>query len=509
MQPDIIVVGGGSAGCVVAARLSEDPGRQVLLLEAGPPSGGIASRIPAAFNKLFKGPTDWGYETAPDPRFDGRRHYWPRGRMLGGSSAMNAMVWTPGDAADFDGWAALGCDGWAWNDVAPWFDRIGIVPELLPRYNPIATAFVEAAEGAGLARNDGFRGGRMAGAGLLYTSTHRGERNSAERAYLRPARSRSNLMLRTGANVERVVFERGRAAGVEVRTGGGATETIRARKAIVLSAGAIGSPVLLLRSGIGAPEELARNRIPLVARSEHVGENMSDHLAAGLAYRCRMPVTLEGARGPGSLIRWLLFKDGPLVSNVAEAAAFLRIDPSSPAPDMEILCGVAWFVDHGFREFDGHGFVLAAIGLRPESRGRLRLGADASDRPVIDAGYLSHPADLPVMRAGLRRAAAIAEALPLAPYRGDRTLPAAEQLDDDVLGAHLRAVGQTLYHPAGTCRMGSDPESVVDPMLRVRGVEGLWIADASVMPRLVSAHPNAAVLMIGERGADNIQRIHS
>ena len=507
MHADIIVVGGGSGGCVVAARLSEDQSCKVLLLEAGPASGGLVSRIPAGFNKLFRGPADWAYETEPDPRFGGRRHFWPRGRMLGGSSAMNAMIWTPGDAADFDGWAALGCDGWGWRDVGPWFDRIGLVPEPLPHYNPVSEAFVAAAESCGMPRNEGFRTGQMDGVGLLLTSTRGGERNSTERAYLRPARARANLTVRTGVAVERIAFENGRAAGVTVRTGAGTSETIAARRGVVLAGGAIGSPLVLLRSGIGPRDEVARHGIVPVVHSPAVGENLTDHLAIVLSYRCREPVTLEGAKGPGALFKWLLFKRGPLVSNVAEAGAFLRLNGASPVPDMEILFGPAWFVDHGFRTFDGHGFALAAIGLRPESRGRLRLGGvSALDRPVIDAGYLTHPADLPVMIAGIRRALDVAQARALDRFRGERVSPTPGASSDDELASHLRELGQTLYHPAGTCRMGSDGEAVVDTRLRVRGVERLWVADASVMPRLVSAHPNAAVIMIGERAADFVGR---
>ena len=501
---DWIVVGGGSAGCTIAARLSELPGASVLLLEAGPATRPLSTRVPAAFNTLFRGDCDWAFETAPEPRLNRRRMFWPRGKLLGGSSAINAMIWTRGHEGDFTRWQARGCAGWGWNDVKPWFERSAIRPTQLRRPTPVSNAFMEAMSWLGHRRNDGFDSGNE-GAGYFGLSVRGGERESTARAYLDRARGRPGLDIRGGVQVSRIRFDDGRATGVEVATGASTSERLRARKGVVLSAGAIGTPVLLQRSGVGPAQDLRKLGIPCLVDRPEVGGNLCDHLAVGIAHHCLLPVTLDSARGLLPLSQWLLLRRGPLTSNVAEAGAFLRTDPSLIVPDLEILIGSAWFVDHGFRTFPGAGFTVAAVGVTPHSRGRIRLaGAHAATPPIIEPNYLADERDLLVLIQGLKVARQIVSAPAFDRYRGPEALPGPAAQTDDQLAAHIRQESQTLYHPAGTCRMGSDADAVVDPSLRVRGVAGLWAADASVMPELVSTHPNATVVMIGERAASLI-----
>lgn len=507
---DWIVVGAGSAGCAVAARLSEQPGIRVLLVEAGRATRPLASRIPAAFNTLFRSACDWAFETAPEPELDGRRLFWPRGKLLGGSSAINAMIWTPGHPGDFAAWEAAGCTGWGWEAVRPWFERIAIRPTRHPAPNPLSRAFVESLVSLGLRRNDGFSTGGTEGAGFFDLTIRGGERESAARAYLDPARRRSNLTVRAGALVSRVRFQDDRAVGIDVATGDTTTEHLGATRGIVLTAGAIGSPALLWRSGIGPADDLRRLAVECIADRPAVGENLSDHLACGIAHSCPLPVTLEGARGPLPLASWLLGRRGPLTSNIAEAGAFLPIRSDAPVPDLELITGPAWFVDHGFRKFEGHGFTVAAIGLQPFSRGRVRLHAlHPASPPVIQPNYLSDERDLQVLLEGIKLTRRVVSQAPYQPYQGTEVLPGPAAASDEALVAHIRRESQTLYHPAGTCRMGSDADAVVDPNLRVRGAERLWVADASVMPTLVSAHPNAAVMMIGERCAGLLQGLRT
>lgn len=497
---DWIVVGAGSAGAVLAGRLSEDPGLRVLLVEAGDGRRPLAMRIPAAFSTLFRTAHDWAFETEPEPRLGGRRLFWPRGKAVGGSSAMNAMIWTHGHPADFDAWRSQGAQDWGWSDVAPWFQRVAVRTSRPTQPGIVAGAFIEALAGLGLPRRDGFNSGPLDGVGLFDVTVFRGERDSSARAYLDPARPRGNLRVLTGAVVQRIIVEGDRAAGIEVRTGASTVEPVHARRGVILAAGAIGSPALLLRSGLGPAPDLARHGIPVVRDLPGVGANLSDHLACGIAHHCLQPVTLEAATGPLPLLRWLAFRSGPLTSNCAEAGAFLRWDPGSPAPDLELLIAPVWFVDHGFRRFPGHGFTLAAVGLRPWSRGRVRLRAPSADAPpVITPNYLDDERDLAVLVEGIRWCRRAVAHPAFARLRGAEALPGPGTIDDAEVEAHVRREAQTLYHPAGTCRMGQDDGAVVDPTLRVRGIDRLWVADASVLPTLVSAHPNAAVVVIAER----------
>jgi choline dehydrogenase len=511
---DFVIVGAGSAGCVLAGRLSEDPKTRVLLLEAGTAQRPFASRVPAAFSKLFKTRHDWAYFTEPELELGGRRLYVPRGKLVGGSSAMNAMIYVRGNPLDFDEWAAGGAEGWSYADVLPFFERAedqarGKLPghgvggplrvEDLVCKNPLSGAFVEACAEMGIAKNDDFNGGSQDGAGFYQVTQKGGTRWSAADGWLFPALGRANLTAVRGAHVTRISFEKGRAAGVEYVRGGRAS-TARATREILVAAGAIASPQLLLLSGLGPADDLARLRIPVVADLPGVGRNLMDHPIVGVAYACKEPVSLLNAEGLGALARYLVSKNGPLTSNVAEAGAFVRTTPELAAPNLQYHFAPAFFVEHGFVKPPGHGMSLGPALVTPKSRGTLALAsADPFAPPRIEGRHMSEGADMRAMVDGLKLARQIFGAAAFDRFRGAEFLPGAQAKSDADLEAHIRATAELLYHPAGTCKMGKDPLSVVDPMLRVHKVEGLRVADASVMPVVTRGNTNAPTLMIAER----------
>jgi choline dehydrogenase len=497
---DYIVIGAGSAGCVLAAGLSENPGRNVLLIEAGPPDRKREVHIPAAFSKLFKTPLDWNFSTEPQGELNGRRLYWPRGKMLGGSSSMNAMVYVRGRRPDFDCWRELGNEGWGWDDVLPFFQRAEAAMSIseLKLVNPLSHAFVEACKEVGIGSNPDFNGETQEGAGLFRVTQKNGRRWSAADAYLRPALGRGNLTVWTGIQASRIVVENGRAVGVEYIQKGAAHQ-VRASQEVILSAGTIGSPQLLLLSGIGPQKHLEQLGIPLQADLPGVGENLQDHLAVGESYFCTQPVSLTDIETLGNLLKFTVQHDGPLTSNIAEAGAFVKSRPDLPECDVEFHFAPVHYVDHGFAKPGGHGFTLGPCLLTPKSRGRITLrSADPLEAPAIDPGYLLDSADLPPLVEGIRLARRIAAAKPFSPYRGN---PVFDQDDPE---AHVRGRAETLYHPVGTCKMGVDPMSVVSPRLEVHGVTGVRVVDASVMPVIVGANTMAATMMIAEKAVQMI-----
>ncbi|MQY10164.1 putative GMC-type oxidoreductase [Streptomyces sp. RB5] len=524
---DYVIVGAGSAGCVLAERLSADGRTRVALLEAGGPDDRREMHIPAAFPKLFKTDADWDFDTVAQSALAGRRLYWPRGRVLGGSSTLNAMMWVRGHRQGYDAWLKAGCPGWGYDDVLPYFhrieNRIGANPaagpgarvygeggplyvEDLRSPNVTTAAFLDACEHTGLPRLPDANVADNEGCAQTTVSQHRGRRWSAADAWLKPALRRPNLDVRTGAHATRLLFDGRRATGVEYRDEHGETRSVTVRGEILLAAGAVGSPHLLLRSGIGDPGHLAEHGVDVVADAPEVGRNLQDHLSVGVSRHCPRPVTLVGADADvRQLARYFLARRGPLTSTVAEAVAFWRSDPALPAPDVEFVYGPAPFIDHGLEPPAGHGITIGAVLLSPASRGTVRLAsADPLAPPDIDPGYLTDPADLAVLAAGVRRAQQLYTAPSLAPYAGDPIEPAAVELTDDELTAFVREQAETLYHPVGTCRMGDDSGAVVDPALRVRGVTGLRVADASVMPLIPHGHTNAPTMMIAERAAELI-----
>lgn len=509
MEYDYVIVGAGSAGCVLANRLSADPAVTVALVEAGGPDDRLEIRVPAGFPKLFKTPYDWDYTTAKQPEMLGRELYWPRGRTLGGSSSINAQMWLRGCALDYDQWEL---PGWRYREVLPYFQRAehrlgsnhdSVYGEQGPLYiselrspNVMTRAFLQGCAELGLRPLAELNGPSNEGYGQTPVTQYRGRRWSAADAYLRPARGRPNLKVVTGAEVDRVLFDEARAVGVRY-----GSAVLRARREVVLAAGAIGSPYLLLKSGVGPAGELAAQGVPVVRDLPGVGRGLQDHLAGGIPLTARQPVSFATADSLVNLLRFFVLRSGPFTTNVGEAVAFVRTNEDEPAPDIELIFAPGPFVNHGLDQPTGHGLTVAAVLLQPESRGRVTLNGGA---PVVDPGYLSAPRDLERLVAGLRLAKKVLATDAMRPYAGGPYPPYWNPRSDEEIAQWVRERGETLYHPVGTCRMGVDQAAVVDPELRVRGVDRLRVADASIMPTLNRGHTHAPAVMIGEKAADLI-----
>ena len=516
-----VIVGAGSAGCVLANRLSADPACQVALLEAGGPDRKREIRIPAAFTKLFLTEYDWNYRTTKQPHLSDREVYWPRGRTLGGSSSINAQAWTRGHRADYDGWAQS-CPGWSYDEVLPYFQRAehrvgsnagGVYGTAGPQFiselrdpNPTTSAFLAACAELGLRRLGELNEPDNTGYSPTPVTQRRGLRHSTADAYLRPAMRRPNLTVLTGAHAQRILLDGTRATGVEYRDEAGVTQRVTASSEVILSAGAVNSPQLLMLSGIGDADQLRAAGVEPRHDLVGVGANLQDHLACGVVFHCPKPITLVAADSPVQLVRFLLARRGMLTSSVNEAVAFVRSDPALAAPDVELVWLPVPFLGEGMTAPPGHGLTLAVELLQPESRGNISLAsADPAEPPVIDPGYLTAESDLRGLVAGVRIAERLCETAALRPYVGAPMAPYPGKVDDAKLATLIREYAQTAYHPVGTCRMGSDDAAVVDPELRVRGLDGLRVVDASVMPRIIRGHTHAPTVMIAERAADLIQ----
>jgi choline dehydrogenase len=518
---DYVIVGAGSAGCAVAGRLSEDEGASVLVLEAGGKDRSPNIKIPAAFAKQFRTKLDWDHSTGPEPHLDGRELYVPRGKSLGGSSSMNAMMYVRGRPLDYDGWREAGAAGWGWEDVLPYYERmenyeaagdaavhgtggpVNVADQVEPR--PLTARFLQAAERSGIPRNPDINSQEQDGAAQTPVSQRNGRRWSAADAYLRPAMKLPNVTVAPRAQALRVELDGARATGVRWRDSRGRERVARANREVVLSAGAIGSPQLLMLSGIGPSDHLREVGIEPVVDSPGVGENLQDHPFFLTCYESTANEDLADAEKPAALLRYVLRRQGPLTSNVGEAMAFVRTRPGLPAADVQLLFGPAYYHDHGFDEYDGHAFSLAAALITPRARGRLRLrSADPDAKPELVGNHLSEPEDMASLVAAFKLLRAIAETEPLAAVKGRVLVPSGMPDSDDGIQAFLRRETELLYHPVGTCRMGGD-DAVVDPELRVRGVEGLRVADASVMPVITGGNTNAPTIMIGEKAADLIR----
>jgi choline dehydrogenase len=522
---DCIIVGGGSAGCVLANRLSESGAYRVLLLEAGGPDRNPWIHIPIGYAKLFKNKKlNWLYESEPEPELVGRRIIQPRGKVLGGSSSINGLVYIRGQKEDFDLWRQRGNVGWSYEDVLPYFMKAEDQARGADDYHgvggPLAVsdqcephelceAFIAAAGALGIPKNDDFNGAGQEGVGYFQTTSRRGRRCSAAVAYLRPARHRANLRVLTHAPARRVLFENGTARGVEFTHRG---EVCRAAAAgeVILAAGAFASPQLLQLSGVGPASLLKTHGIPVVADIPGVGANLEDHLQARLVYRCTRPITLNDdvahlARKIGIGLRYVLKRMGPLTISAGYAGGFFRTDPRLATPDVQVHFINFSTTKMGDKLHDFSGFTASICQLRPESRGFVRIkSADPAMPPAIQLNYLAAEGDRRTMVAGLKLLRRIMQQAPMRAYIAAEHEPGEQCVSDEDLLQHVRARGSTIYHPTCTCRMGEDAMSVVDARLRVRGLAKLRVVDGSVMPSVVSGNTNAAIIMIGEKGADMI-----
>jgi choline dehydrogenase len=524
---DYVIVGAGSAGCVLAARLSENPAASVLLLEAGPPDTADQIRIPAALNLLFASTYDWGFRTVPQERAAGQSVYWPRGRVIGGCSSINAMIYIRGNKLDYNTWRdQYGCDGWGYNDLLPYFIRseansrgsssyhggTGPLSVADPRHkSPAPSAFVQAAVAAGATANPDFNGPEQDGVGFYQLTQKEGRRCSAADAYLHPAQDRPNLTVQTDALVTSVMTEAGRAVGVRYLHRG-EEKLARAEAEVILCGGTVNTPQLLLLSGIGPAEHLREHGISVVADSPGVGANLSDHPIVTALWSTPKVKGLAEQAGTRNLLRWQFTHTGPYTTNIAEAGGFARTDPGLPAPDIQWHVLPVPFRDGGLADPTDRGMSVLVTLVDVRSRGRITLrSADPRHKPLIDPGYLTDPADTAALVKAIGMVREIAEVRPMRRLWTAEEAPGSDVQDQDAVRDFVRRDVTTIYHPVGTCAMTGEPSvnasglpGVVDTELRVRGVQGLRVVDASIIPAVPRGNTNAPVIAVAERAADLI-----
>jgi choline dehydrogenase len=526
-EADFVIVGAGSAGCVMAARLSEDPSTRVVLLEAGGEDRNRWIHIPLGYGKTFADASvNWCYEAEPDPGANGRRIFWPRGKVLGGSSSINGMVYIRGQHEDFDLWRQLGNTGWSSTDVLPYFKRAQhqtrgasefhstggplCVSDITERH-PICEAFIKGAMEIGYPRNDDFNGASQDGVGYHQTTTRNGKRCSTAVGYLHPIRNRPNLRVVTGALAEKIIFDGKRAIGVSYREFG-QPRSVHAAREVILCGGAVNSPQLLLLSGVGPEDELAQCGVPVVHHLPGVGKAMQDHYSAPIKLKCRFPITVNDVMQSSVKklrvgLQYYLFRSGPLTLAAGPAAVFVRTRPELATPDVKI--SVAPFSSDKLQDglHPWSGFALTAYQLRPESRGEIRLkSTNPADPPAMFPNYLATETDRRAIVEGLKIGRRILATSHMQHFITEEYQPGPSVASDEQLLDHARSSGSTVFHPTSTCKMGMDPMAVVDPELRVHGMQGLRVVDASIMPTVVSGNTNAATIMIGEKAADMVRQ---
>jgi len=518
-----IIIGAGSAGCVLANRLTENKANKILLLEAGGPDEKKEIHIPAAFSKLFKSEVDWEYYSTPQPQLNGRKLFMPRGKTLGGSSSINAMIYIRGHRADYDGWAALGNNGWSYQEVLPYFKRSeeqrthknefhglkgGLRISDLICKNELSEAFVKGAQEIGYDLNNDFNGAEQEGFGFYQVTQKFGKRHSTAAAFLEPAIRRPNLTTITHAEATKLLFEGKKVTGVEYQQGG-ELHQVFADAEVVLCGGTINTPKLLMHSGIGEGKHLQEIGIDTLHHLNGVGKNLQDHLFGGIMYRTKKEVTLDSAEDLfnvfGNLFNHLFFREGPFTSNVAEAGGFIKTTDSLPAPDIQFHFAPAFFLEHGTVKPKGNGFSIAPTLLTPKSRGFIKLQSNnPNEYPLINPQHFTNEEDIKTLIEGYKVGWKIMNSEAFAGYRDTLFMPEKVLQTDDEIAEHLRNSVEALYHPIGTCKMGNDSEAVVDSELKVHGIENLRIADASIMPIIPRGNTNAPTIMIAEKAADLI-----